>query len=116
MEIKGDKYRVHYDPQTSTIDFQGSLRRMGIADYAPIEKLLENVVEQNPPLITLNLYDLKLLNSAGIRMLSKFVIRIRNQKNIRMIINGTKDSTWQDSSLKNLQRLMPPSHLELRLH
>jgi len=112
----GEQYEIEYDSATETVRFQGSLRRMGMKDYEPIEELLNKIIEQEPPVITLDVRHLKLLNSAGIRVLSKFVIRVRSKKNIQVIIEGSKDSTWQDSSLKNLQRLMPSPQLELRLY
>jgi hypothetical protein len=111
-EIIGDKYKVNYEPETQTVIFQGSLRQMGITEYQPIEELLESVIEDNPSNITLDLCELKLLNSAGIRMLSKFMITLRKKKTIGVIIQGKKDSTWQESSLNNLNRLMPTSKIE----
>ena len=113
MEIKTDNYNVVYDKASQSIIFDGSLRLNGMAEYAPISELLNNVVKQEPEKIILNLKELNFLNSSGISLLSKFVINVRKQQNIQMIVMGAKDIPWQGKSLKNLQRLMPGLTLEL---
>ncbi len=113
MEIKGEGYRVTYHPETITVSFHGSLRLGGMEEYAPIVQLLDDVAEQNPETITLDLKELEFLNSSGISMLSKFVISIRKKKNSSIAVKGSKNFAWQGKSLKNLQRLMPTLTLEL---
>ncbi len=111
-EIKSDRYSVIYDGSTQTVNFHGSFRRMGMAEYEPIEKLLQEIAAQEPELITWNMKDLQLLNSAGFRMLSKLLISLRNNKKVKIKIQGCKEITWQDTSLKNFKRLMPNLILE----
>jgi hypothetical protein len=113
MEIKTEDYRIYYDPDTKTVSCQGSLRLSGTEEYAPIVKLLNNLADQEPPKITLDLRELEFLNSSGINVLSKFVIKVRQQGNIQMVLQGSKNIPWQGKSLKNLQRLMPSLQLEL---
>lgn len=113
MEIKTDSYQVTYDHQANTVFFVGSLRLNGTSEYAAIYELLNNVVEANPGQITLDIRELKFLNSSGINMLSKFVIGVRKKQNVRMSIIGLQEIPWQGKSLKNLQRLMPSLSLEL---
>ena len=55
MEIKTKDYSVWYDPVAKTINCQGSLRLIGTEEYAPIVQLLDLVISQEPPIITLNL-------------------------------------------------------------
>ena len=112
MEIKTDNYNILYDKNAQSVIFYGSLRLNGVAEYAPISELLNKVVQQEPERIILNLKNLNFLNSSGISLLSKFVINVRKQQNIQMIVMGTKDIPWQGKSLKNLQRLMPRLILE----
>ena len=111
--IKTDKYTVDYDEETKTISFEGSLRLSGIDKYAPIAEILESVANQNPPAITLNLIHLDVINSSGISMLSKFVIKIKKNQEIKIIIKGSKNIPWQEKSMNNLQRLMPSLTLEM---
>lgn len=111
-EIQTENYRVWYDSETTTVSCQGSLRLSGMAEYEPIVTLLNNVVANDPSAIALNLRQLEFLNSSGINVLSKFVIRVRQHKTIEMKVQGSKAIPWQGKSLKNLQRLMPSLQLE----
>jgi hypothetical protein len=113
QEIEGEDYSVQYDPESVTISFQGELSLGGPADYAPIAQLLDDVANQEPSTITLDLRKLEFLNSAGISMLSKFVINMRKKKTIQVIVMGSNDITWQGKSLKNLEKLCPGLKLEL---
>ena len=112
MEIKKENYKVWYDESISTIVFEGSLRLNGVVEYKPISQLLESVLAQEPPKINFDLQKLQFLNSSGINILSKFVIKIRKQKTINVTVIGSKNISWQGKSLKNLQRLMPSLQLE----
>ncbi|PPT06549.1 hypothetical protein CKA32_003551 [Geitlerinema sp. FC II] len=112
MEIKTDDYHIWYEPDTNAVYCQGSLRLSGMAEYAPIAELLDEVVDREPSQIVLDLQGLEFLNSSGISMLSKFVIKVRHKKTIHTIVRGSKAIPWQGKSLKNLQRLMPSLTLE----
>ncbi|BAZ17934.1 hypothetical protein NIES4071_98150 [Calothrix sp. NIES-4071] len=113
MEILGDNYKVYYETSSASIYFHGSLRLNGMEEYAPILKLLNDVVNSNPPRITLNLMHLDFLNSSGITMLSKFVIAMRSNKSVHMMILGANAIPWQSKLLKNLQKLMPNLNLKM---
>jgi hypothetical protein len=112
MEIKTEDYSICYDEVTEIVSCQGSLRLNGTEEYAPIVQLLNDLADQDPPAITLNLRKLEFLNSSGINVISKFVIRMRQKGTIQIIIQGSKIIPWQTKSLKNLQRLMPSLQLE----
>lgn len=112
MEVKGDDYKVWYDGSAASIYCQGSLRLAGTEEYAPIVQILEHVIEQSPQSITLNLCQLEFLNSSGINVLSKFVIKVRQKEKISITVQGSDTIPWQGKSLKNLQRLMPALKLE----
>ncbi len=111
IEIKGESYTTTYNSETATITCQGSFRLRG-AEYDGIMSLLNDVVAQEPKRITMNLQELKFLNSSGINMLSKFVINVRNKKVSQLTIQGSKQIPWQRKSLRNLPRLMPNLQLE----
>ena len=113
MEIRTDDYSVEYDPIHETVHLQGSLRLSGAEEYAQITSLLNEVADKAPAMIHLNLQKLEFLNSSGINMLSKFVIKVRQQGNTGIAIQGSKQIPWQGKSLKNFQRLMPGLTLEL---
>ena len=96
-------------PIEEVVRFQGSLRLNGTQEFAPIIALLNAVVEGGPTQIILNLQELKFLNSSGINVLSRFVLKVREQASLPLVIQGSKQIPWQGKSLKNLQRLMPSS-------
>ncbi|HAX75291.1 MAG TPA: hypothetical protein DCY88_05510 [Cyanobacteria bacterium UBA11372] len=113
MEIRTENYSIYYDKLTQTAIFNGSLRLSGMEEYDPIVELLNEVADTQPSTITLNLRELDFLNSSGINVLSKFVIKVRQKGNIHMVVLGSNNVPWQGKSLKNLQRLMPSLDLLL---
>ncbi|HBE19108.1 MAG TPA: hypothetical protein DEG17_18205 [Cyanobacteria bacterium UBA11149] len=113
QEIKTQDYTIQYNPESVTFTFQGELSLGGPAEYEPIAKLLEDVANQQPPSITLNLKKLAFLNSSGISLLSKFAIGVRKRKTIKVLIQGSSDIPWQEKSLANLEKLLPSLKLEL---
>jgi hypothetical protein len=104
MEIKDEGYCVLQDPSTNTITFQGILRLHG-NDYNDIVKLLQEVVDQKPEKVTLDLRKLEFLNSSGINHLFKFAVKLRNQAPTELIVLGSSNIPWQQKSLKNLHIL-----------
>ena len=112
MKIITKNYSLIYDRQTKIITCEGSLRLQGTEEYLPIINILNNVIEEEPSEVILNLEKLFFLNSSGISIFSKFIINVRNKKNMQMIVLGSKDILWQQTSLRNLQRLMPTLKLE----
>lgn len=112
QEIRGEDYTITYNPASATMNFQGLLRLQGIPAYASITDFLDDLAEKKPETITLNLRELTFLNSSGIDMLLKFVIKIRKQKVSQLVIKVSEQIPWQQKSLNNLQRLMPTLKLE----
>lgn len=113
MEIKTEEYTITYDTDANTVICQGSLRLSGMDEYTPMVELLNNIVDSGVNNITLNLKELEFLNSSGINVLSKFVIKVRQQGSIKMVVEGSNTVPWQGKSLKNLQKLMPSLQLVL---
>lgn len=113
MEIKTETCTIVGDKHTGMVWFQGSLRLNGAEAYAPIIKLLDEQLELGSETIILDLQKLEFLNSSGINVLSKFVIRVRQRGGIQMIVKGSLTVPWQGKSLKNLKRLLPSLVLEL---
>ncbi|MEG4853058.1 hypothetical protein QUB10_19495 [Microcoleus sp. B5-D4] len=113
MEIQTKNYTMQYDRATQTVTCSGAFRLSQVEEYAPIVDLLNEVADSCPNTVTLDLRKLEFLNSSGINIFSKFVIKVRQQKNIQITIKGSKQIPWQIKSLKNLQRLMPSLQLEL---
>ncbi len=111
VEIKTDDYNVEYQSDIATVFLRGFLRLPGMPEYESIMNLLLDAVDEASTL-TLNLQDLEFLNSSGISMLSMFVVKVRNQGQAQLAIQGSNQVLWQTKSLRNLQRLMPSLKLE----
>jgi len=112
MNIQTEDYTVWYEPTTATVNFTGLLRESLINDYKPIEELLDQVMVKELPLITMNLQQLEFLNSSGMSVLSRFVIRVRKQKITQLTVKGSTQMPWQEKLLSNWQRLMPTLKVE----
>lgn len=112
-EIKGEDYIVKHDLETVTVSFHGELALGSPNEYQPIKDLLNNIVDSEPATVTLNLRELTFLNSSGISMLSKFVLGLRKNQEIQLVILASNDVPWQSKSLQNLEKLLPTLKLEL---
>jgi hypothetical protein len=112
MEIKSDGYHIIGDPTTTTITFRGVLRLRGVTEYDHIVQLLNDMAIQEPNTITLDLRELQFLNSSGINVLFRFVIKIREQATSKLIVHGSSLVPWQQKSLQNLRRLMAEVQLQ----
>ncbi len=113
MEIKTDTYTILFEQETGSVVCEGSLRLSGAEEYAPIVQILEDAANLGLETLTINLRTLEFLNSSGINMLSKFVIRMRQRGDLQLVVLGSKRVPWQEKSLKNLKRLMPGLTLEI---
>ena len=111
-EINHSDYHVHYDPDTAIITCSGSFRLRG-PEYEPIMELLSEAASTESPTLTLDVRELKFLNSSGINTLSKFVLLLRERDDTTVTVLGTNAHPWQRRSLINLQRLLPSLQLTL---
>jgi hypothetical protein len=111
MEIKSDRYRIHYDLTTMTVVCEGALLLNGTEEYHSILTFLKGIVDQQPSYMIIDLRGLKYLNSSGINMFAKFVMYINDkQKNSNLFdltIIGRKEIYWHERVFKNLKRLLP---------
>jgi hypothetical protein len=112
MEVKGDTFRVTYDPATSTVIFQGSMRLLGTRDYDQVRQLVSAVVEAAPEVLILNLRPLRFLNSLGTYLLMGFILKLRDRTNSRVVVHGLTGVHWQERTFADFKRLMPD--IELR--
>jgi hypothetical protein len=113
MELSGENYNISFEPESATITCRGQLRLCGEDGYTDISNLLNEIVAKKPKAITLDLRQLRFLNSSGINVFFKFVINVRNAKASRLRVQGTHAFPWHQKTLKNLKRLMPDLSLEI---
>ena len=110
MEIKTEKYNIIYEPTAATITCSGSLLLNGIKEYEPILQLFNTAAEQQQPnRLTVDMRELRFLNSSGINMMTKFVINVSDIKMLKLKVEIVCDRkiAWQEKLSKNLRRLMP---------
>lgn len=113
MELKGEDYLVAYNESGSKIEFFGTIRLRDSSDYAAISDLLETAHRKSAVELVLDFRNLNFLNSAGINTISKFVITARRADTVRLKVIGNSAISWQQKSLKNLQKLWPKVQIEI---
>ena len=114
MRISGEGYEVTYHAKTAKLTLRGILR-LNRVEYAPIVQFLNWIAAMKPALITIDLQELKFLNSSGISVLSKFVIKVRKLKSSKILVLGNSQISWQSKSLKNLRKLMREMRVEFAI-
>jgi len=103
MEIKTAEYRVW--AEGTTISYEGTMRLSGNEAYAPIQEMMDKMLESKPAKITLDLRNLEFLNSSGINLLAKFTINVRKNPGTALEVRGSTKIPWQGKSLQNLKKL-----------
>lgn len=111
FEIQDENFSIQYLPNMHTVTFQGELQHLGMAAYAPVIALLDRVIHQAPSMLCLDLRNLTFLNSSGICMLLQFVLKVRNQRNIQLVVKSSSQVSWH-RSLHSLQKVMPDLDLQ----
>jgi len=111
FDIKTDDYRVWRDH--GTIRFEGTIRLSGTEGYAEIQAMMDEVLAEEPPRLTLDLTQLEFLNSSGINLLAKFTIGVRKRPAVMLDVKGASRIPWQGKSLPNLKKLHPAIDLTI---
>ncbi|GAB4211140.1 MAG: hypothetical protein OHK0012_03090 [Synechococcales cyanobacterium] len=112
--LQTEDYQVVSDPDSGTVTLSGSLRLAGAEEYLPISEILDATALAHPQSVLIDVRGLQFLNSSGINMLSKFVLKMRDMPGTAISIQGSAEVPWQNRSLKNLQRLLPSLTLVIR--
>lgn len=109
MEIRADRYRIYYDPATTTVVCEGALLLSGVEEYHSILQFFKEIIDQRPHTVTIDLKELKYLNSSGINMFARLVMYVneKGKDSLELTILGRKEIYWHDRVFKNLKRLLP---------
>ena len=113
MELKGEDYIVTYNEPKNAIEFFGTIRLRDSSDYASIDNMLIGAHRRTSGTLIMDFRNLQFLNSAGINVVSKFVITARRAGTVTLKVLGNTAITWQQKSLKNLQKLWPLVQIEI---
>ena len=113
MELKGEDYLVTYSETKDAVEFFGTIRLRDSSDYASIDNMLISAHRRTSGTLIMDFRNLQFLNSAGINVISKFVISTRRAGAVMLKVLGNSAITWQQKSLKNLQKLWPLVQIEI---
>jgi hypothetical protein len=114
MELKGEDFIVALNESKNAVEFFGTIRLRDSSDYKSISDLLEDAHGKAASTLILDFRNLQFLNSAGINTISKFVITARKSEKIALRVLGNEQISWQQKSLKNLQKLW--SQVQIEIH
>jgi hypothetical protein len=112
MKIDGGDYTVAFDKDASTVRFTGTLRLFSSGDYRKIELLLLEVYNLELAAMLLDFRELLFMNSLGINMLCKFIIKIKKLDKAPVRIVGNKNILWQVKTFQNLKLLWDKIELQ----
>ncbi|HVP17537.1 MAG TPA: hypothetical protein VMU36_00970 [Spirochaetia bacterium] len=114
MELRGEDYVVTYAESRHTVEFFGTLRLRDSSDYKPLTDILDKALSDSAGLLVLDFRNLQFLNSAGINIISRFVISARKADTAQLRVLGNNEISWQQKSLGNLQKLWDKVSIEIR--
>jgi len=114
MELRGEDYVVTYAELRGTVEFFGTLRLRDSSDYKPLTQILEKALADASSQLVLDFRNLQFLNSAGINIISRFVITARKADTALLRVLGNNEISWQQKSLGNLQKLWDKVSIEIR--
>lgn len=110
MEIKDKEYAVTFDANAGRLTMSGILRLM-TKDYKEITDLLDHIARAAPPTLEVDFQGLKMVNSSGLNMLSRFVLALRSKGGVQVVFHGSKQQVWQAKTLQNMKHFLPTSQL-----
>ena len=114
MEIRGEDFVITYSETSNAVEFFGTLRLRDSSDYRPLTEMLETAHRNAKDVLTLDFRNLQFLNSAGINTVSRFVITARTKDTVLLRVVGNNEISWQQKSLRNLQKLWAKVAIEIR--
>lgn len=113
MQIADENYKVTYNSSTGTITCEGIMDLRGKEAYKPVAKLFQNVVDETPETIVLDIRNLEFLNSSGITTIGAgLVIKVRKKGVSKVVVHCSKAFSWQERSIKGIMKLMPDLNLK----
>lgn len=113
MEISMEECSIKYSKETFEILVVGSMRLFGAENYAEIAQVFNAAVEDEPQTLTLDITQLRFLNSSGINVFFKFLIALKKKKCTQLTIKGTTEFFWQKKTLLNFQKILPSTTLDI---
>ncbi len=114
-----NKFSITYNPKEKIIFFEGSLL-LTVDQYKEILESFYNIylniqkIENYITYITLDIINLKFLNSSGISMLTSYLMSYMSEHtNISILIKINKIYSWQNKLCINLKRIIPQIEIKI---
>ncbi len=103
--VSGPEYLVRFSRATGTVTFGGTLR---LNSYDEIKSMVRAAVEAIGPtgVLTLDVRQLKLLNSSGINLFAGVALSARSS-GTKLRLMTSSEYSWQSKMLGTLRKLMP---------
>lgn len=101
------EYRVAYNADTGTVSCKGIFVLRGKDGHRPVAEFFQNVVDESPDGLTLDIRNLKFLNSSGIATIAGFIVGIKKKGAGKLMIQCSKEHSWQERSARAMSQLMP---------
>jgi hypothetical protein len=112
VNILTHDYEVRHYADTAKVELKGTLRLNAAPEYAPISDLLDHALATAQKVLTVDVRELKFLNSSGINLLYQFVLKVKKNAMIELQFEGSNLNAWQPKSLANMSKFMP----SIRIH
>jgi hypothetical protein len=78
----------------------------------PVTELLNQIAETAPENVWLDFEQLQVMNSTGLSILTKFMIKMRDRQTTKVILRASDKHFWQRDLITGLQRFLPESDLQ----
>ena len=103
MPVDEEEYTVEHPDQKTTV-LKGTLRLPSPTAYDPLLEEVKQGVETSSEAYTIDITELKFLNSSGLTALARiFLLARQKEKDINIVCSN--DIPWQGKSIGSLQKL-----------
>ena len=105
MTISGERYTISFDPLDQQVNFEGYVRTTSAEDLGSIMDFLVDLHGRHDGTMSLNFRKLRYMNSAGLKVIARFVSFASQSGKMRIKLIGSKVIPWEEKSLAPLRSL-----------
>ena len=105
MTISGERYTISFDPLDQQVNFEGYVRTTSAEDLGSIMDFLVDLHGRHDGTMSLNFRKLRYMNSAGLKVIARFLSFASQSRKMRIKLIGSKVIPWEEKSLASLRGL-----------
>jgi SAM-dependent methyltransferase len=105
MTISGERYTISFDPLDQQVNFEGYVRTTSTEDLGSIMDFLVDLHGRHDGTMSLNFRKLRYMNSAGLKVIARFLSFASQSGKMRIKLIGSKVIPWEEKSLVSLRGL-----------